>query len=237
MLYLQVCFTQIEFLKDQIKEKDLVIRTLLISEQDYYYNYDYGESGSGCVEEDNDGHTRENSSISEESDNDGESNSVEEQSIASEGSSCKSVEDNIENDGGDENIDDEFFQELYKQYERNKKKELDNQLIEVRLQKHNLFQGTQGDKWPHGTTLIVGDSMINQMDEDRLSNNSKRSVKVRAFGGFRINEIYSKLDSLLKKKPSRIIIHLRTNDGVTRTSQSILDDLLKLKQYIEAKGI
>ena len=105
-------FTQIEFLKDQIKEKDLVIRTLLIGEQDYYYNYDYGESG--CVEED-DVHTRENSSTSEESDNDGESNSVEEQSIASESSPCKSVEDNVENDGGDETIDDEFFQELYKQ--------------------------------------------------------------------------------------------------------------------------
>ena len=107
-------FTQIKFLKDQIKEKDLVIRTLVITEQDYYYNYDSGESGSGCVEEDNDVHTRENSSTSEESGNDGESNSVEEQSIASEGSSCKSVEDNVENDGGDENIDDEFFQELYK---------------------------------------------------------------------------------------------------------------------------
>ena len=82
------------------------------------------------------------------------------------------------------------------------------------FKKHNLSQGIQGDKWPHDTTLIVGDSMINQMDEDRLSNNPKRSVKVRAFGGFGINEIYSKLDSLFKKKPSRIIIHLGTNDAV-----------------------
>ena len=79
--------------------------------------------------------------------------------------------------------------------------------------------------------------MINQMDEDRRSYNLKRLVKVRAFERFGINEIYSKLDSLSKKKPSRIIIHLGTNDAVTRTSQSILDDLFKLKQYIEAKGI
>ena len=43
-------------------------------------------------------------------------------------------------------------------------------------------------------------------------------------------------DSLLKKKPSNIIVHVGTNDSVNKTSPTILDDLLKLKLCIEQKA-
>ena len=50
---------------------------------------------------------------------------------------------------------------------------------------------------------------------------TKKTGKARSFG---IAEIYSKLDSLLKKKPSNIIVHVGTNDSVNKTSATILDD-------------
>ena len=72
------------------------------------------------------------------------------------------------------------------------------------------------------------------MDEVRLSRSTKKIVKARSFGGFRVDDIYSKLDALLKKKPSKIVLHLGRNDTVMKTSQSILDDILKLKQIVES---
>ena len=37
---------------------------------------------------------------------------------------------------------------------------------------------------------------------------------------------------MLKKKPEHIILHIGTNDAVSKTSKQILDELLQLKQYI-----
>ena len=67
-----------------------------------------------------------------------------------------------------------------------------------------------------------------------LTRSTKKIVKVRSFGGFGVNNIYLKLDALLKKKPSKIVLHLGTNHTVMKTSQRILDDILKLKQIIES---
>ena len=83
--------------------------------------------------------------------------------------------------------------------------------------------------------LVIRRLMINQMDEDRLSSSTKMNVKVRSFGGVDIHSIYSKLDPLLKKKPSKIILHIGTNDTVNNTSDTVLENLLKLKHYIESK--
>ena len=51
--------------------------------------------------------------------------------------------------------------------------------------------------------------MINQMDQKRLSVITK---KVRSFCGAGVYEIYAKLDGILKKKPSNIILHVGTNE-------------------------
>ena len=47
------------------------------------------------------------------------------------------------------------------------------------------------ESWPPNTILILGDSMVNQMDEVWLSRSTKKIVKVRSFGGFGVNDIYS----------------------------------------------
>ena len=79
--------------------------------------------------------------------------------------------------------------------------------------------------------------MINQLDQDRLSVSTNKIVKVMAFGGANINNIYTKIEDLLKKRPKTIILHAGTNDAINNQSKTILEDLLKLKQYIELNGI
>ena len=47
--------------------------------------------------------------------------------------------------------------------------------------------------------------------------------------------MYPKLEKLLKKKPSTIILHVGTNDSTTKSPEVILDNLLTLRHYIEAQ--
>ena len=79
--------------------------------------------------------------------------------------------------------------------------------------------------WPTGTCLIVGDSILTGIDEKRLSRNNQ-VVKVRDFRGATIDDLKHHLVPLLKKKPEHIILHIGTNDAVSKTSRQILDELL-----------
>ena len=85
--------------------------------------------------------------------------------------------------------------------------------------------------WLAGTCLIVGDSILTGIDEKRLSRNNQ-VVKVRDFRGATSDDLKHHLVPLLKKKPEHIILHIGTNDAVSKTSRQIPDELLQLKQYI-----
>ena len=84
--------------------------------------------------------------------------------------------------------------------------------------------------WPAGTCVIVGDSIITGIDENRLSKN--RLVKVHDFRGATLADINHHIIPILKKKAEVIILHVGTNDSVSRTFREILDDLLQLKSAI-----
>ena len=86
-------------------------------------------------------------------------------------------------------------------------------------------------KWPRGTTLITGDSILNNIQEDRISKN--RRVKVRAFPGATIEDMYDYLTPLLKKEPSNIILHVGSNNSTSEDPQTIFDKLLLLKMHIQ----
>ena len=82
--------------------------------------------------------------------------------------------------------------------------------------------------WPAG---IFGDSILTRFDEKRLSRNNQ-VVKFRDFRGATIDDLKYHLFPLLKKKPLQMILHIGTNDVVSKTSRQILNELLQLKQYI-----
>ena len=85
------------------------------------------------------------------------------------------------------------------------------------------------DRWPDKTTLIIGDSMINNIEEERLR---RYRVKVVPCPGATIKEMYRHITPLLKKKPTQVIVHVGTNDAPYKTSEVIVRDLQWLQAYI-----
>ena len=79
-------------------------------------------------------------------------------------------------------------------------------------------------KWPTGTVLIVSDSICGGLDEKRLSRKDK--IKVRCFPGGTINNNVSLFKIDIREKPDYVILHVTTNDAITKTSEVILNELM-----------
>ena len=88
-------------------------------------------------------------------------------------------------------------------------------------------------KWPPKTTLIVGDSIIRDIDERRLSGKGRNIVKVRVFLGASVDDMNDHIKPLLKKHPENIILHIGTNSCSFEKSQITLDKILSLKHNIK----
>ena len=86
--------------------------------------------------------------------------------------------------------------------------------------------------YPIGTTVIVGDSIINGVIEERISKKD-RPVKVRNFSGATVGDMEHHLIPIIQKKPSNIILHVGTNDAKNLPSRIVLDDLSKLKALVK----
>ena len=74
------------------------------------------------------------------------------------------------------------------------------------------------------------DSIITGINEKRFSKN--RLVKAHDFRGSTLVDINHHIILILKKKADVIILHVGTNNSVSRTSREIFDDLLQLKSVI-----
>ena len=86
--------------------------------------------------------------------------------------------------------------------------------------------------WPVNTILTAGDSMINGIDEKRLSKKNS-NVKVRYFNGALVEDMFYNLVPLMRKKPSALILHVGTNNTVSDSSKVILKKISSLISYIK----
>ena len=59
-------------------------------------------------------------------------------------------------------------------------------------------------------TAVIGDSMLNDVNEKGLS--KLRKVKVKNYPGATSEDILDKIDDLLKVKPDCLLVYVRTND-------------------------
>ena len=84
------------------------------------------------------------------------------------------------------------------------------------------------------TLCIMGDSMINGLDERRLERNGIK-VKERWFPDASIIDMYDYCRPMIKKQPSYIILHVGTNDVNKCSSREILDKLRNFKIFIESE--
>ena len=88
-------------------------------------------------------------------------------------------------------------------------------------------------RYPQNTILITGDSLLNNIEERRMS--KKYNVKVRAFPGADIRDMYDFMEPLIKKRPKYVIIHIGSNDSVNRTHDDIINRIEALKAHVLAK--
>ena len=86
--------------------------------------------------------------------------------------------------------------------------------------------------YPNGTTVIVGDSIINGVIEERI-NKKDRPVKVGNFPGATVADMGHYIIPVIQKKPSNIILHVGTNDVKNLRSPTVLDNLLKFKALVK----
>lgn len=86
--------------------------------------------------------------------------------------------------------------------------------------------------WPKNTTLVIGDSILQGLNENRLK---RYNVKIRSFPGSTIDDLYDYIKPLLKKNPTNVVIHCGTNDAARKTAGEIINELKNLQVYIEEK--
>ena len=107
------------------------------------------------------------------------------------------------------------------------------QFSDQQAKKENINEVEETNKefhWPSGTCAIIGDSMVNGIDEKKLQKHG--NVKVFYFPGARINDTNHHLMPIIAKQPDYLILHVGTNDAITNTSRKLIDDLLMLKSNI-----
>ena len=79
--------------------------------------------------------------------------------------------------------------------------------------------------------LVVGDSMVNEIEESKLSKTSH--IRVLPVTGGKIEDIQQNLKDLLHEDLETVITHASTNNVTTHTLQVIVDKLITLKGNIE----
>ena len=87
--------------------------------------------------------------------------------------------------------------------------------------------------WRKDTTLIIGDSILSQIREDKIC--KKGTVKVRCFPGAKFEYFYHYAIPLINKKPDRIVLHMGTNNAPYCTPEKMVGQILGLKNFILQK--
>ena len=97
------------------------------------------------------------------------------------------------------------------------------------LGKSNMQENRHNQK--KKVLVIESSSMLNQMDENRLSRHNI-DVKVRSHGGCTVKCMYTHLPELFNLKPDYIILHIGSNDCTSKTSDEVLAEINNLTAYI-----
>ena len=171
------------------------------------------------------------------------------ESAISEGTNEKNCNNNVRVEVSDESFDINRL-----------KSNLENQLKSVRLNRHQEFldkqdtfnstiikyskENSENDTssvinstsnlkniWPSNTCVIVGDSIINGIDEKGLATENV-ITKVRNYPGDSKECKKSNLIPLIAKKPDYMILHVATNDASNDPKKDIINDLLNLKSMV-----
>ena len=210
---LAVLYTDIDYLKHEVNEKNLFIEKLL-------------EAKKTQIEKNEEKMNDESTSEFQISN---EINNKEEDQMRNDKVEKNIESGNIEKVNGLKNQLQQIRAKKKHDYVRCKesKNKLMNESNVVKL------RGPEADyesrRWPEDTVLIAGDSILHGIDERKL----KRNIKVRVFPGSTIEELKIYLTPLLYKKPKTIIIHIATNNCKYNNSMQIKEKYIDLINHIK----
>ena len=91
----------------------------------------------------------------------------------------------------------------------------------------------QTQTWKKDATLVMGDSTLSQIREDKLC--KKGTIKVRCFPGATFDDFFHYAFPLITKKPDRIVLHMGTNNAPYCTPEKMANQILGLKNFILQK--
>ena len=103
------------------------------------------------------------------------------------------------------------------------------------LHHHNKTPPTTPTQRTKTTTLITGDSVVYEIDENRLSGAKPNSVKVRISRGATTYYMKDILKQYLKRSPTNMILHVGSNNSINDSLGVILNKLLSLKNFIHTE--
>ena len=81
---------------------------------------------------------------------------------------------------------------------------------------------------------VVGDSMVNMIQENYNVNTKTADVKVPAFSGATIEDLHDYILPIARKEPDNLIIHAGTNNIRNDTSEKIVEKLMKLHDHVSS---
>ena len=119
-------------------------------------------------------------------------------------------------------------------FKRKKKEEYYKYKQSVCNDANEKDKSVKNDQWPIGTTVVVGDSILNGIVEEKLCGQG-RLVKVKGFPGSTVDDLSHHIIPIIRKNPTNMIIHTGTNDAPSSASREIQDNLLKLKPLVNEK--
>ena len=87
--------------------------------------------------------------------------------------------------------------------------------------------------WPKRTCLVMGDSMLEHIDETRMSRKFK--VKVRPFSGAKTEDMLDYLVPLPEKMSDYVILHVGTNNAIDYEASDIVKKIIQVKKFIKLR--
>ena len=87
--------------------------------------------------------------------------------------------------------------------------------------------------WPKRTCLVMGDSMLEHIDETRMSRKFK--VKVRPFSGAKTEDMLDYLVPLPEKMSDYVILHVGTNNAIDHEASDIVKKIIQVKKFIKLR--
>ena len=84
--------------------------------------------------------------------------------------------------------------------------------------------------------VIVGDSLVKNVQGWKVSNSKRIKTVVKAFPGASVEDMFDYIKPTIKRHPEEIVLHVGTNDLKNSDSRKVAERIVDLGNFIEAES-